>query len=276
MTEDVRQNVGTTCYRHPDRETGLSCSNCGRPICAECMTATPVGQRCPECVGHQQVRRPRTMSRTTPYVTYVLIGINVAMFLWVVSRGGGDVMGLTNRDLFDAGGLEKSAVADGEWWRLVSAMFLHASILHIAFNMWGLWILGPILENRYGPLRFIGLYVVSGLCGSAGALLMTDPGQVTVGASGAIFGLMAALFVVERRHNLPIASGIGVVLVLNLVITFSIPGISIGGHIGGLVGGALCGLLYETTARRGGGPLAVAGTAGLLLAALAATIVAVG
>jgi membrane associated rhomboid family serine protease len=239
------------------------------------MTATPVGQRCPECVGHQQVRRPRSMSRTTPYVTYVLIGINVAMFLWVVSRAEGGVGSISTRYLYDAGAIYGPAISDGDWWRVVTGMFLHASILHIAFNMWGLWILGPVLENRYGPLRFIALYMVSGLCGSAGALIM-DPNTITVGASGAIFGLMAALFVVERRHNLPIASGIGVVLVLNLVITFSIPGISIGGHIGGLVGGALCGLLYETTARRGGGPLAVAGTAGLLLAALAATIVAVG
>jgi membrane associated rhomboid family serine protease len=240
------------------------------------MTATPVGQRCPECVGRQQVRRPRMMSRATPYVTYVLIGINVAAFLWLVMRNDGAVTGLTVGALYDAGGLQGEAVSNGDWWRLGSAMFLHASILHIAFNMWGLWILGPILETRYGPLRYLALYVVSGICGSAGALIMTDANQVTVGASGAIFGLMAALFVVERRHNLPIASGIGVVLVLNLVITFSIPGISIGGHLGGLVGGALCGLLYETTARRGGGPLAVAGTAGLLLAALAATIVAVG
>ena len=275
MTEDVRQDVGTTCYRHPDRETGLSCSNCGRPICAECMTATPVGQRCPECVGRQQVRRPRTMSRVTPYVTYVLIGINVAMFLWVVSVADGAIGSIPTRYLYDAGAIYGPAISDGDWWRVVSGMFLHASILHIAFNMWGLWILGPILETRYGPLRYLSLYMVSGLCGSAGALLL-EPDTITVGASGAIFGLMAALFVVERRHNLPIASGIGVVLVLNLVITFSIPGIAIGGHIGGLIGGALCGLLYETTSRRGGAPLAVAGTVGLLLAAAAATIVAVG
>ena len=275
MTEDVRQDVGTTCYRHPDRETGLSCSNCGRPICADCMTSTPVGQRCPECVGTQQVRRPRMMSRTTPYVTYVLIALNVAMFLVVVQRAGAAVGSIPTRYLYDSGAIYGPAISDGDWWRVVSGMFLHASILHIAFNMWGLWILGPILETRYGPVRFLALYMVGGLCGSAGALLM-EPNTITVGASGAIFGLMAALFVVERRHNLPIASGIGVVLVLNLVITFSIPGISIGGHIGGLIGGALCGLLYETTARRGGAPLAVAGTAGLLLAALAATIVAVG
>jgi len=276
MTEDVRQDVVTTCYRHPDRETGLSCSNCGRPICAECMTATPVGQRCPECVGRQQVRRPRTMSRVTPYVTYVLIGLNVAAFLWLVMQTAGAVTGFTVGQLYDAGGLQGDAVSNGDYWRLVSSMFLHASILHIAFNMWGLWILGPLLETRYGPVRFLGLYMVSGLCGSAGALIASNPETVTVGASGAIFGLMAAVFVVERRHNLPIASGIGVVLVLNLVITFSIPGIAIGGHIGGLIGGALCGLLYETTSRRGGAPLAVAGTVGLLLAAAAATIVAVG
>jgi membrane associated rhomboid family serine protease len=270
MPEQTESDVATRCYRHPDRPTGLRCSNCDRPICAECMTPTPVGQRCPECVGRQQVRRPRSMSRVTPIVTYALIAINVAVYLlW--ERGGVTQVPLAN---YIDGAILGPAIADGEWYRLVTGAFLHASLLHIGFNMYALYVIGPILETRLGALRYTGLYAVGALWGSAGALLQ-QPDVPTVGASGAIFGLMAALFVVEQRHGVPVMSGVGLFIVINLVITFSVPGISIGGHLGGLAGGAAAGLLYEHTARRGGGPLAIAGTAALLLVAVAATIVAV-
>jgi membrane associated rhomboid family serine protease len=235
------------------------------------MTPTPVGQRCPECVGHQQVRRPRSMSRVTPYITYALLAINVAVYLlW--EHGS---IGRVPTANFVDGAIIPSAIADGEWYRMVTGAFLHASGLHIAFNMYALFVLGPILETRFGPLRFLGIYGAGALWGSVGAVLLSSENTPTVGASGAIFGLMAALFIVERRHGGPVLGGVGMVIAFNLIITFSLPGISIGGHLGGLVGGALAGLLYEHTARRGGQPLAIAGTAALLLGAVAATIVAV-
>jgi membrane associated rhomboid family serine protease len=234
------------------------------------MTPTPVGQRCPECIGRQRVRRPPSMARVTPVVTYALIAANVAIFL--LYQGGG--IGSVGADSIRSAGLNGPAVAAGDWWRVISAAFLHASLIHIAFNMYALYAIGPILESRLGPVRYAALYLVGALWGSAGALLLS-PNQFTVGASGAIFGLMAGLFIAERRHGVPVMGGVGLFIVINLVITFSVPGISAGGHIGGLVGGGMAGLLYENTMRRGGTPVAVAGTLVLFLAAVAATIVAV-
>ena len=269
MTEDVRQDVGTTCYRHPDRETGLSCSNCGRPICAECMTATPVGQRCPECVGRQQVRRPRTMSRVTPYVTYVLIGINVAMFLWVVSVADGAIGSIPTRYLYDAGAIYGPAISDGDWWRVVSGMFLHASILHIAFNMFALWILGPQLEMVLGRLRFAALYLLSGLIGSAAVYLLAPPESSSLGASGAIFGLMAALLVFAYKMRADV-SQLMVWIGINAALTFFAAGISWQAHVGGFVGGLVLAGILAYAPRRHRAAWQAAGFAGVaILVALA-------
>ena len=239
-----------TCYRHPGRETGVSCSNCGRPICTSCMTPTPVGMRCPECA------RERTRVRTAasiggePVVTYVLIGLNVAAFIGslaggsaVASRGGGSVV--------DNGALFGPAIAyQHEYWRLVTGAFLHAGFIHIAFNMYLLWILGGMLEPALGRLRFIALYAVSLLGGSFGALL-ASPHTLTVGASGAVFGLMGASVVIMRARGFdPRASGIPMLIVINLLFTFLFPGISIGGHVGGLVAGVVTGWLLEQAAGR--------------------------
>jgi membrane associated rhomboid family serine protease len=234
------------CYRHPNRETGVHCSNCGRPICPDCMTSTPVGMRCPECA-HQRTSA-RTMQSTTndPVLTYILIGVCVVAFTGGIAGGGSTTGGVGDSTLLRDGALSQSAIADGDYWRLVTAGFLHAGFFHLLFNMFSLWILGTLLEPAVGHLRFGLIFFVSLLAGSLGALIV-NPDSLTVGASGGIFGLMGAAFVVMRNRGLnPMESGLGLWIVLNLVITFTVPNISIGGHIGGLIGGALAALvLYD-------------------------------
>ena len=235
-----------TCYRHPSRETGVSCSNCGRPICPDCMTSTPVGMRCPECApGPTRVQKAASsVSPDTPALTYILIALNTIVALGVMS-GGADAAGggLRASPLTLDGALFGPAVADGEVWRLVTSGFLHSGLLHLGFNMFILWQLGAMMEPAIGRLRFGIIYFVSMLCGSFGALLLS-PNALTVGASGAVFGLMSSAVVVMRSRGIdPMASGLPMWIGLNLAITFVIPGISIGGHLGGLIGGALAALV---------------------------------
>jgi membrane associated rhomboid family serine protease len=208
------------------------------------MTATQVGMRCPECA------RQRTRVRTTgslsnePTLTYVLIGVNVVAFLGAALSGAGALSGGTGgSSLIEDGAVNGPGVADGEVWRLVTGGFLHAGLFHLLFNMFALYILGGVLEPAIGRLRFGLIYFVSLLSGSFGAILI-DPDVNTVGASGAVFGLMGAAVVVMRNRGInPLESGLLAIIGLNLLITFLYPGISIGGHLGGLVGGALAALL---------------------------------
>jgi membrane associated rhomboid family serine protease len=237
------------CYRHPNRETGVRCSNCERPICPDCMTSTPVGMRCPECA--RQRTRARTMRSVAtggdPVVTYALIGICVVAFIGELAGGASATGGgLGSSRLFVDGALRGSDVADGDYWRLLTAGFLHASFFHIFFNMFALWILGTMLEPAIGSVRFALIYFVSVLAGSFGVLLI-DPNSLTVGASGGIFGLMGAAVIVLRNRGInPMESGLGLWIGLNLLLTFTISNISIGGHIGGLIGGSIAALvLFE-------------------------------
>jgi membrane associated rhomboid family serine protease len=257
-----------TCYRHPNRETGVSCSNCERPICPDCMTSTSVGMRCPECARDRtQVRTVQSLERQ-PTLTYSLIGVNVLIAVAVflsrgVSFGGGG-------SLLDALAVSQVGIADGEVWRIVTAGFVHAGTLHLAFNMFALYVLGGLLEPAIGKLRFALIYFVSLLAGSFGALLLTAPNVPTVGASGAVFGMMGAAIVVMRNRGInPMESGLGLWLGLNLAITFLIPGISIGGHIGGLVGGTLAALLMFEVGDRFRVPAIVPAAAVALLGGLA-------
>jgi membrane associated rhomboid family serine protease len=242
-----------TCYRHPDRETGVSCSNCGRPICPECMTSTPVGMRCPECAREKtKVRVGQGAFSATGGkmpATFALIGINVVVFLIELAGGGAGQFSGSGSVIHDAG-LRGPEVANGDWWRVISGGFLHAGFLHLLLNMYVLYVAGSILEPGIGTPRFLGIYFVSLLAGSLGVLIL-DPNTVTVGASGAIFGLMAAVIVVARGRGVEqVAQQFGLFVILNLVLTFSIPGISIGGHIGGLIGGAVAALLVIFVERR--------------------------
>lgn len=263
-----------TCYRHPSRETGVSCSNCGNPICPDCMTATPVGMRCPDCARNRTpVRNMRAMA-VDPLVTYALIAINVLVYIGSSSSGsalGGSANGSVYRDF----ALDGPDVANGDWWRLVTSGFLHYGLLHIALNMYVLWWLGRELEPSLGHVRFSALYFTSMLCGSFGALLVT-PNALTAGASGAIFGLFGAAFTIGRMRGADVmANGIGPLILFNLIFTFLVGGISIGGHIGGLIGGAAAGYAMEHIGRRARSPLPALGACALIGAAAIAASFAV-
>jgi membrane associated rhomboid family serine protease len=225
------------CVRHPDRATGLTCTRCGRPACPECLREASVGYQCVDCVGHgaQQVRRARTPAR--PLIVPALVAINVLIFVLTAVQAG-SVMGNANSDLFDTLALVPGAAFGGEWWRVLTAGFLHIGPIHLLFNMYALWVLGRDLEMFFGRARFLALYFGSLLGGSAAVLLFSPAYQAVAGASGAIFGLMAALVLVLRRLRLPRGQVVAVIVV-NLVLTFTLPGLSIAAHLGGLVTGAL-------------------------------------
>ena len=266
------------CYRHPDRETGLACSECGRPICTECMTVAPVGLRCPDHSGKPQgVARVRSSVRRASYagtgalVTKALIALNVAVYLAELGQGG-DVNGFGS-SIFNHGYLRAQEVASGDWWRLLTAAFLHYGPFHLGLNMLALWWFGAPLEEALGRGRYLLLYLVSGLAGSAGALLLS-PNVATVGASGAIFGILGAALVLERQGT-PVFGGALTLIVINLVFTFSVGNISVGGHLGGLAGGIL-GTLALSRFGRGHavyGRVGVLGVAGLVLIGAASILV---
>ena len=208
------------------------------------MTPTPVGMRCPECA-RQRTRVTRGAvgpGRADAPATFVLIALNVAAYLAEIGGGGGGLSPGGSSILFDFG-LYGPYVAEGEWYRLLTSGFLHGSLIHIGFNMFALFWLGRLLEPAIGTPRFVALYFVSLFAGSFGALLLS-PDSLTIGASGAVFGIFGATFVIARNRGVDgLAASIGVVLLLNLAITFGNPEISIGGHLGGLAGGLLCALI---------------------------------
>jgi membrane associated rhomboid family serine protease len=279
MTETAQK----TCYRHPDRITGLSCSECGRPICTECITMAPVGIRCPEHSGKPQgVQRVARGAARAGFegvgakVTRALIAINVAVYVAELATGGG-VNGVGSaiyeKGVLIAGRAVDShghliGVAEGDWWRLITAAFLHYGPFHLLLNMLALYWFGSLLEQRIGSGRFLALYLVSGLAGSAGALLWS-PLTPTVGASGAIFGILGAGLVLEQQRDYVFGGSALGIIVINFILTFSISSISKGGHIGGLVGGVIA-TLGLTRFGRGHAAYGRAGLIGW------ATIIAVG
>ena len=241
------------CYRHPNRETFVSCSECGRPICAECMTAAPVGQRCPEHSGKPQgtrrisagVRRG-AFEGTGALMTKILLAANILIYVITAAQGAG--INNPGGSLFNRWLLFGPAVANGDWWRLITSAFLHASLLHIAFNMYFLWFVGSAVEQALGRGRFLLIYFVSALAGSAGALVWT-PATPTVGASGALFGILGAALVLERQRNFVLGGSALALIVINLLLSFTLSNISVGGHIGGLIGGILCTLVLSKFGR---------------------------
>ncbi|AYY11376.1 rhomboid family intramembrane serine protease [Actinobacteria bacterium YIM 96077] len=275
-----------TCYRHADRETYVRCSRCERHICPDCMTTAPVGFQCPECIqqGNKSVRQARTVlggkvREHGDLITKTLIGINVAIWLLVLVVQTGPVSDQM-RMVYGASWDEIPArfalvlgyspdpvsigVVDGELYRLLTAAFIHQQVWHIGMNMLALFILGKALEPVLGRWRFITLYLLSALGGSAASLLAAGPYTMSLGASGAVFGLLGALFVVMRQFGRDV-SAVVVILALNVVIGFTVPGIDWRAHLGGLVVGALLALVFARAPRR---HRAVWGVAGSVVVAL--------
>jgi membrane associated rhomboid family serine protease len=210
------------------------------------MTPSPVGMRCPECAGQRTVVKTaeavRAGGSVEPYVTYAIIAICVLAFVGEMAGGAGLGFGRAGGAIVNDGGLAGVYIANGEYWRLITSGFLHAGFLHIAFNLYILWILGRMLEPALGHVRFAAIYFTALLAGSFGALIVS-PDSLTIGASGAVFGLMGAAVIEYRRRGIGfMESGIGILILLNLGLSFIVPGIAIGGHIGGLIGGALAAL----------------------------------
>src|SRR5690606_13267118 len=221
--------------------TNVACSNCGRPICPDCMTSTPVGMRCPVCARDRTrvVRGPSGFGAGMAEATRVLIGVNVIVFVACLLSGATLFEG--GGTIYREGALYGPLVDQGEWYRIITSGFLHYGIVHLGLNMFVLYLLGNLLEPAIGIWRFLGIYAVALLGGAFGALLL-DPNAVTVGASGAVFGLMSAAFLIARQRGMnELASQLGLLVVINLLFTFSVSSISVGGHLGGLIAGAAAG-----------------------------------
>jgi membrane associated rhomboid family serine protease len=246
-----QKRAAAHCYRHPDRETGISCVRCERPICPECMVPASVGFQCPECVKGgsgtgtpPSASLPRTiaggsLAADRRLITKILIGLNVVLF--IAAQVGGDrvvnelvLFGQASTHAFGP----PEGVAQGQWYRLLTSMFLHQQIWHIAMNMLGLWFLGPPLEAALGRVRYTALYLLSGLGGGALTYLIASPSQASLGASGAIFGLFGAMAVLLRRLRYDMRPVL-ILLAINLVFTFTWSGIAWQAHVGGLVTGLL-------------------------------------
>lgn len=275
-----------SCYRHPDRGTHIRCTRCERPICPDCMVSASVGFQCPDCVrtgsgtGHAPAAsHPRTvaggvMTADPRLVTKIILGINVAVYLAVLAKGDelvNELLLLGRATTYYGGPLE--GVAEGQWYRLVTSMFLHQEMWHILFNMLGLWWLGGPLEAALGRARYLTLYLLSGLAGGALTYWLSAPVQGSLGASGAIFGLLGATAVLMRRLNYDMRP-VFVLLAVNLVITFN-PwgGIAWQAHVGGLIAGTLIaiGMVHAPRQRR---TLVQYGTCALVLLAVVGIVVA--
>ena len=261
MTEPAAPPV---CPAHPDRVSYISCTRCGRPVCPDCMVQAPVGFQCRECVAAAsgRVPQPTTVAGGRPIgrptVTYALIGINVAAFLIQFALGVDEVAGSL--------GMWPVGIAVGnEWWRLLTSAFLHGSFLHIAFNMYVLFALGPTLERVLGHGRFLTLYLVAALGGAVASYAFSDIRTLSVGASGAIFGLMGALVIAGRRLRYDITQVL-ILLGINVVIGFLQPGVDWRAHLGGLVTGVAVAAVFVLPKRGHRVAVQVLGIAGVLIA----------
>ncbi|KAA1424869.1 rhomboid family intramembrane serine protease [Mumia zhuanghuii] len=260
------QQVPPRCYRHPDRETYIACQRCGRPICPDCMNEASVGYQCPECLreGQAHVRQARTaggglVPGRPGVVSTTLIGINVAAYLimsvtgglwlsplyqWGVMLADGGVFQLPDGSLAALDG-----VADGAYWRMLTSAFLHASILHIGFNMYALYLFGPVLERYLGTARFLAAYLTSAVAASVFVYWLSGVHTPTLGASGAIFALFGMALVIMYKQGQDVR-GLFALLAINVVITF-LPGLDISwqGHLGGFVTGLVFGAAFAYAPR---------------------------
>ncbi|MEV0260558.1 rhomboid family intramembrane serine protease [Streptomyces sp. NPDC050617] len=278
------EDQAVCCYRHPDRETGVRCVRCERPICPDCMVSASVGFQCPECVStgsgtgqSPRANTPRTVAggavtADPRLVTKALLGVNLAVFIAVYFVGDSltDALTLIGK-AYDPNLPGEVGVANGQWYRLLTSMFAHQEIWHIGFNMLSLWWLGPPLEAALGRARFLALFLVAGLGGNALAYLLSPQNMGTLGASGAIFGMLGATAVLMRRLNYDMRPVIAL-LALNLLFTFTFAGISWQAHLGGLVVGTVVayGMVHAPRDKRA---LVQWGTCALMLLVIAAVVI---
>lgn len=278
----TNQSLGSSmCYRHPERVTHIQCQRCGRPICGECQINAAVGVQCADCVrsGQQTVRQPTTVFGAAvrpgpPVITYTIIALCLISYLAQLTMGWEH---WTSRLAF------VPMLGEEEPWRFVTAAFVHSQnqVTHILFNMFALYMVGPVLEQALGRLRFLTLYLLSAIGGSVAVLLLAGQSMTqetfntwltaVVGASGAVFGLFAALFVVLRRVQAN-TSQIVVIVAINVVIGFVVPGISWQGHLGGLIIGGLLAVAYAKAPRGSQRAVAVLAPAVILALLAIATI----
>jgi len=255
------------CYRHSERTTGITCNRCGAFICAECMVNAPVGFQCPSCAAISSPRASRATAKSgpgwlanTPVVTRWILLSCVGIYVVNALTGTADSFDLKY-------GMWPSAVASGQWYRLITATFLHGGVLHILFNMYALYILGPNLERMLGAQKFFALYFLSALGGSTFGLWLSAPISLSIGASGAIFGLLTATIVIGRHLRADVSQLI-VLLVINAVLGFS-GGIDWHAHLGGAITGAVVAGIYVRDPRRSGDLLQRLGTAAVFIALVA-------
>lgn len=238
------------CPRHPDRVSYVRCQRCGRPACPECQRPAAVGIQCVDCVREAQRTAPvhktvfgGSVRRGRPIVTFSIIGACVALFLAQMA-----VPGIT--EMLAYAGVYTSGVASPEPWRMITAAFLHSTgfLLHIGFNMYALWIIGQALEPLLGRSRFLALYLIAAFGGSVGVLLLSNPLQPVVGASGAVFGLFGAMLIVQRRRGGDVRQLV-VLIAINTVLGFAVSGISWQAHLGGLLAGSAAAAIIAYTPR---------------------------
>ncbi|WP_332641610.1 rhomboid family intramembrane serine protease [Aeromicrobium sp.] len=263
------------CYRHPDREAYISCQRCERMICPDCMRDASVGFHCPECVaeGAKTVRAPRTIaggavSANVGVVSFVLIGLNVIAYIAQLATEG------QPDSVFQRGAMQGYTVADGDYWRLLTAAFLHGSLLHIAFNMYALYLFGPFVEKALGTVRFIAAYLTTAIASSVFVYWLENPLTPTIGASGAVFGLfgMALLLLLRAKQDV---TTLLVLLAINAVISLQ-GNISWQGHLGGFVAGCVLGAAFAYAPRDRKQAVQVLVFAGVWTAMIAAIVIRTG
>lgn len=273
------------CYRHPDVETGVHCTRCGRPICPDCMIPAPVGHQCPQCVGEARREYRRgpgrratvATARATGATTLLLLAIGLG-YLWELGVAGGPgslVLGPSGGALFDAGAMYPPAIAAGQWWRLGSSIFLHAGLLHLLMNAYVLWIFGAAIEREIGRAATIAVFLATGIFASATSFTFSGANVIGVGASGAIFGMVGAFIAYNylRRHHVMAQARLRAamsMLLLNVIIGFTIPSIDWRAHLGGLVAGLVAGYAVDPSRPPGVRRASIAAGVVALLAAAAA------
>jgi membrane associated rhomboid family serine protease len=270
--------VAPRCYRHPDRETWVSCTRCERPICPDCLRPAAVGFQCPQCVaeGVSTVRRPKSpyggrIAERPGLVTVVLGVLNMAAFaVTALTSPGGLTVNAASR-LFSQLVLVPVRVAEGEYWRLLTAAFLHVGPLHLIVNLLALFVVGPSLERVFGTWRYLAVYLLGALGGSVAVYLFDDPSRAVAGASGAIYGLFAATLVVLRSLGLD-ARFMLLAIGLNFAVSFA-PGISLLGHLGGFLAGGLAALALVYAPKSARTPVQILGLGGLLAVLVALVFV---